>query len=139
MSIRIGASVTVQDVVKPEYLATNWKNDFPVLATPILLWLAELVCMKVVEQEMGADAHTVGTAHEMKHLAATPEGFAFTITATVVEVDRKRLVFDVEGHDGVETILQGRHERFLIDGEKFRERVQAKATAQQSQATELSK
>ncbi|MBL0389289.1 hypothetical protein JJB07_22110 [Tumebacillus sp. ITR2] len=126
MQFRIGATVTVTDVVKDEYLATNWKNNFPVLSTPILLWLAELVCMQVVEQEVGADCATVGTAHQMKHLAATPCGERFTITATLREVDRKKLVFDVTAEDEHEQILSGVHERFVIDETKFLARVSDK-------------
>jgi fluoroacetyl-CoA thioesterase len=36
-----------------------------------------------------------------------------------VEVDRRRLVFEIEAHDGVDTIARGRHERFVIDKSKF--------------------
>jgi fluoroacetyl-CoA thioesterase len=35
--------------------------------------------------------------------------------------------FDVEAHDGVDTISQGTHERYIIDRTRFNERVRQKA------------
>ena len=39
----------------------------------------------------------------------------------------ERLIFSVEAHDSVDLISKGRHERFVIDKEKFDARVGAKA------------
>ena len=52
-----------------------------------------------------------------------------TVTATVIlaEVDRRRLVFDVSVTDGVETICEGTHERFVIDVERFNASVARKS------------
>jgi fluoroacetyl-CoA thioesterase len=43
----------------------------------------------------------------------TVEGFGFEVTAkvTLLEVDKRRLVFEVQAHDGVELISKGLHER----------------------------
>jgi predicted thioesterase len=37
----------------------------------------------------------------------------------LVEVDRKRLVFEVQCFDGDTLIGEGTHERFVVDSEKF--------------------
>jgi fluoroacetyl-CoA thioesterase len=42
-----------------------------------------------------------------------------TATAELIVVDGRRLVFVVEAHDGVDLISRGRHERFVINKEKF--------------------
>jgi fluoroacetyl-CoA thioesterase len=34
-------------------------------------------------------------------------------------VDGKRLVFQVEAHDGVDVISKGRHERYIVNKERF--------------------
>jgi fluoroacetyl-CoA thioesterase len=34
-------------------------------------------------------------------------------------MEGKKLVFEVEAHDGVDRIAKGRHERFVIEREKF--------------------
>ena len=49
-----------------------------------------------------------------------------TIRATLREVDGRRLVFDIEGHDEVERIVEGTHERFQIDQARFLARIAAK-------------
>ena len=126
INLRVGLSSTRTHVVGGPDLATNWQNEVEVLSTPILLWLAEITCMSAIAEAMTPPWMTVGAAHTVQHMAPTPEGFVVSITATLVEIDRRRLVFEVSAHDGVETILTGRHERFLVDGDKFRARVTAK-------------
>lgn len=126
MTLEPGASATLEHVVRREDLATSWKNDVEVLSTPILLWLAELACMAALGERVKPPWMTLGTAHQVKHLAPTPEGFRLSITARLAEVENRKLVFDVEASDGAEPILSGRHERFLVDGGRFRARVAEK-------------
>ena len=42
------------------------------------------------------------------------------------EVEGRKLVFKVEAHDGVDLISKGRHERFVINKEKFDAKVSEK-------------
>jgi predicted thioesterase len=52
------------------------------------------------------------------------------ITATVTLVDRRRVVFEIEGRDDADdTIVTGTHERFVVDLDKFGARLDAKAAA----------
>ena len=44
-----------------------------------------------------------------------------------MEVDRRRLVFDVKAYDECGLIGEGRHERFIIDSAKFQAKIDAKA------------
>jgi len=45
----------------------------------------------------------------------------------LVEVDGRRLVFEVEASDGVDVISRGTHERFIIDAGRFIQKVRQKA------------
>ena len=45
----------------------------------------------------------------------------------LVEIDRRRCVFEIEGKDAFDHIAAGRHERFVVDRAKFLARVDAKA------------
>ena len=65
----------------------------------------------------------------MSHEAATPVGFTVTARIELVAVEGKKLVFEVEAHDGKERIARGRHERFVIDRERFDARLAAKRAA----------
>ena len=71
----------------------------------------------------------MGTRIDVRHLAATPVGMRATIRATLREVDGRRLVFDIEGHDEVERIVEGTHERFQIDPARFLARIAAEEAA----------
>jgi fluoroacetyl-CoA thioesterase len=42
-------------------------------------------------------------------------------------VDKRRVVFDVKAHDGVDLIGKGRHERMIVPWDKFKAAVNAKA------------
>jgi fluoroacetyl-CoA thioesterase len=70
---------------------------------------------------------TVGMLVNIKHLAATPLDMKVTATARLKEVDGRRLVFDVEAYDEREKIGEGRHERFIVDLQRFLERTRAKS------------
>ena len=66
---------------------------------------------------------------DIRHLGATPLGFEVNAQCEVIEVDRRRVVFRVEAHDGVEKIGEGTHERFIMDNldlflQKTREKFQ---------------
>ena len=99
-----------------------------VFATGFMVGLLEWACIRAVNPHLDWPAEqTVGTHVNVSHAAATPAGFEVTAKVRLVEVDGRRLVFEVEAHDGVELITKGTHERFVIDGRRFGERLARKA------------
>ena len=62
---------------------------------------------------------SVGIAINATHEAATPSGMRVWATATIVEVDRKRVVFHIEARDEKERISTAAHERFIVNKDKF--------------------
>jgi fluoroacetyl-CoA thioesterase len=42
-------------------------------------------------------------------------------------VDGRRLLFEVEAHDGIDQIARGRHERFVINKRKFDVKIMEKS------------
>jgi predicted thioesterase len=88
--------------------------------------LLELAAIRAVEAHLPPGAGTVGTRIDVRHLAATPVGMRVTIRATLREVAGRRFVFDIEGRDEAERIVEGTHERFQIDQARFLARVAAK-------------
>lgn len=111
-------------VVEDEHLATAWANDLPVLATPVLLWWAELAAMAALEPDVGPEVApgwmSVGAAHDVRHLAPTRRGATVRVSATLVEVERAVLTFEVSAHDGERQVLSGTHVRGIVDRERFR-------------------
>jgi fluoroacetyl-CoA thioesterase len=47
----------------------------------------------------------------------------------LTEVDGRRLLFEVEAHDGVDAIATGEHERFVVDRDRFTEKTTRKSRA----------
>ncbi len=116
-TFRITASKTVP-ALYPE--ANEFQAMPEVFATGFMVGFFEWACIQAVNPHLNwPDEQTVGTHIDVSHTAATPPGFEVTATVKLVEVDRRRLVFEIEAHDGVDTIARGRHERFVIDKSKF--------------------
>ena len=91
-----------------------------VFATGYMVGLIELTCIKAINPYLDwPREQTVGIHIDVSHLAATPPGLEVTTEVKLIEVDGRKLVFEVEAHDGVDLITRGKHVRFVIDKEKF--------------------
>ena len=90
-----------------------------VFATPAMIALMEKTCLESVADKVGDGNTTVGIAVNIKHLKASPVGALIRCDATLIEVDRKRLVFEVQCFENDVLIGEGFHERFVVDSEKF--------------------
>ncbi|MCQ2302456.1 MAG: thioesterase family protein [Bacteroidales bacterium] len=90
-----------------------------VFATPAMIAMMEMTSLKCVADKIGEENTTVGIAVNIKHLKASPVGHTIRCDARVVEVDRKRLVFEVKCFDGGELVGEGTHERFVVNSAKF--------------------
>ncbi len=98
----------------------------PVYATPAMIALMEHTASNSVAGELEEGQGTVGTLLHVKHVSATPVGMQVTCEAKLVEIDRKRLVFEVKAFDEAGLIGEGIHERFIIEREKFMEKAESK-------------
>jgi fluoroacetyl-CoA thioesterase len=122
---RIPESKTVP-ALYPE--APQFQQMPRVLATGFMVGLLEWACIQALEAHLDWPAEqTLGTHIDVSHSAATPPGFEVTVKVRVVEVQGKRLKFEVEAHDGVDPIAKGTHERYVVDRARFEERVRQKA------------
>jgi predicted thioesterase len=97
-----------------------------VYATRAMVGHFEEVCAEMVLPYLGEGEQTVGIGMKFSHIAATPIGMKVRFAAKLVEVEGKKLTFEVEGFDEVEKIGQGTHERFIINAEKFNSKIAAK-------------
>jgi fluoroacetyl-CoA thioesterase len=98
-----------------------------VFATGFLVGFLEWACIKAINPHLDwPREQSVGTHIDVSHEAATPPGLEVTANVELIAVEGRKLVFAVEAHDGVDLISRGRHERFVIDREKFDARLGAK-------------
>ncbi|MFO7879435.1 MAG: thioesterase family protein [Bacteroidota bacterium] len=113
-------------VSKEETAAAYGSGLVEVFATPAMVALMENTCLESVEAKLPDTHSTVGMKISVSHEKATPVGMQVTCESVLVEVDRKRLVFKVEARDEEGIIGRGTHERFVIDKEKFMNKLTGK-------------
>jgi fluoroacetyl-CoA thioesterase len=117
------ASITVTEDLTAAALGSGSVDAF---STPAMIALLEAAATDALKGRLPEGQTTVGTSLNVRHLAATPVGMTVNATATLKEIDGRRLVFDVEARDAVERIGAGTHERFIVDRARFEERVRGK-------------
>lgn len=122
-----GATATIERVVDASQCTR--RGEFEIFSTPNLVLLLEETAIEAIAESLDDDQACVGSRVDVAHLAATPRGGTVRATATVTEVDRRRVVFDIVVEDDVEQIGRGMHERFVIDVPKFERRLAEKASA----------
>ncbi|MBR2968195.1 MAG: thioesterase family protein [Clostridia bacterium] len=106
-----------------EYLSSGL---LPVFATPCMIQFMEETARLSVEPYLSEGQSTVGTSVNIKHLASTFVGCKVVCESELIEIDRRRLVFNVKVYDEKELLGEGLHERFIIDNAKFIARLDEK-------------
>ena len=97
-----------------------------VFSTPEMVRLMEECALEAVLPHLQPNQDTVGIRVEMRHLAATPMGMKVTARCTLVEIDRRRLIFKAEMHDELEKVGEGMNERFIVDKGKHEHHIAEK-------------
>lgn len=98
-----------------------------VFATGFLVGLLEWACILAIKPYLDwPNEQTVGTHINVSHEAATPAGLEVTVKVELIAIEGRKLTFNVEAHDGIDLISKGRHERHVINKQKFEERVKTK-------------
>jgi len=116
--------------ITEDHLASRYGSGLvDVLATPVLVAFCEETARGAVDPLLPEGETSVGTAIDLTHTAPTPPGLLVTVTARLTAVDGRRLTFEVEARDGVEPIGRARHERAIVERERFERRVAEKADA----------
>src|ERR1700693_3185325 len=127
--IPLGTKVTFTLRVLPEHLANRFKDAMlpQVLATPVMVLIMENAALAAIRPYLDNGESAVGTAIDIRHLAATPLGHEVRAEAEVVKVEGKRIEFKVSAHDETEAIGSGTHQRMVIDLASFNERLAKKS------------
>jgi fluoroacetyl-CoA thioesterase len=123
--IEVGAKGTFTLLVQPEHLANRFKDATlpPVLATPVMIMVMENAALNAIRRYLDPGESAVGTAVDIRHLAATPAGRLVTGEAVVAKVDGRKIAFKVRATEGLKEIGVGSHSRAVIDAAKFAERL----------------
>lgn len=123
MDYRVPADRTVPHLL-PE--APEFTTMPDVLATGYLVGLVEWTCMQALTPHLQSDQRTLGVHVDLSHEAPTPPGAIITVDATLITVDGRRLTFEITARDDAAVICRGRHQRAIIDLNRFQRSVAAR-------------
>jgi fluoroacetyl-CoA thioesterase len=119
--------------VRPEHTVPALPVDSPtiaampaVLATPMLIAMAECACTAHLGQVAPEAGLSLGAEVEIAHTAPTPVGMTVTVTTELLAVEGRLVRFSFTAHDGLEAIGHGRHTRAIVPRERFAARLAEK-------------
>ncbi len=95
--------------------------------TPSLLYDFEVACRELLLEHLDAGEDSVGVTVTMNHAGATLRGMNVDMTVTISKIEGRMVSFDLVAKDDVEEISRGSHSRFVVEVEKLRGKVAAKA------------
>lgn len=100
-------------------------GDLPVLGTPAMIALMEQAAMRAIAPFLDSTESSVGVLLNISHNRATAVGDTVIATATVIDVDGRRIDFEVNATDSSKTVIgTGTHTRFVVDKEKFMTKIE---------------
>jgi len=108
-----------------ERLATS-RGEFKVFSTPSMCLLAEMASHKLAAPYLEPGQGQVGLTVNIRHMAPTPIGKMVRAEVELTGIDRRKLTFQVKIFDDVEQVGEVTHERFVIDVDKYTERLRKK-------------
>lgn len=127
MSLEPGLKGSAETVVVHENTAAAvGSGALEVFATPSMIALMEKAALETVLPFLEEGESTVGTEINVTHDAAIPLGFKVIAEAELVAVDRRKLSFNVLARSGDEVIGKGTHTRFIVNMDRFMQKVNAK-------------
>jgi predicted thioesterase len=102
-------------------------EEFRVYATPAMILDIEDTCKDFLQRRLDDGESSVGARVEIDHLGPTLIGMWVDISATITNVEGRRVTFDVDVHDEAgDHVGHCRHVRFVVDLVRQRERLAAK-------------
>lgn len=124
MEIKTGHTFEQAFTVRPDDTAVALgSGHLEVFATPALVALMENTAIRCIDDLIDPGSDTVGIEIHIKHVKATPVGKTVSCKAILVEIDGRRLRFNIEARDGEDIIGTAVHDRFIINPEKFMNKI----------------
>lgn len=98
----------------------------PVFATGFMVGLMEWACTEHLRDHLEAGEGSLGVAIDVDHSAPTLPGQVVSVIVTCDKAEGRRLGWSVVARDEVEVIGQGRHERMVVEWERFQQKLDEK-------------
>jgi len=126
-SLRPGVSQVKRILIDRDRTISFMGEEARVYATPRLVSGIEYTCRDLIKEHADPGEDSVGMEIALKHLAPSLPGMTVEITVKVIEVDRRKVTFEVSAKDELDAISAGTHTRFVVEVAKTVERLKTKA------------
>jgi len=83
----------------------------------------EITARTLLDEYLPEGYSTVGTHVDIHHLAPTALGKTVRTKVVIKEIEDKKVLLDVTAWEGTRKIGEGIHERYVIEIERFLERI----------------
>ena len=124
--LTIGMSKTRRYEVDRERTIGFMGEDMRTYATPFMTRDVEVTCRDWLAEFLDAGDYSVGARVEIDHLGPTLLGMHVDVTATVLAIEGRRVDFGVEVRDALDLVGRGKNIRYVVNGDKQKERLEAK-------------
>jgi len=94
-------------------------GSLDVFATPAMVALMENTSVKCIATNMEKGSDTVGISISTSHIKATGIGSKVWCKSTVINVQGKKISFEIEAWDEKGKIGVATHDRYIINPERF--------------------
>ena len=118
--LKIGLMQTSRTTVSDGNTAFSMgSGDMNVFATPAMIALMENAAMLCVAPYLVEGNTTVGSQISTTHVKPSSIGSIIEAIAELIEIDGRKLTFQVTAKDNGQIIGEGKHIRYIVDRERF--------------------
>jgi len=118
----VGDTASAKTIVTEDNTAKAVKSgDLPVFSTPMMIALMEEAACNCLKLKQGESS--VGTNISVEHKAASKIGAEITATATIIEIDGRKVTFNISAKDENNIIGEGSHVRYIVDVDRFMSKI----------------
>ncbi len=122
--IEVGVIGSMEIVVSKELTAAKYGSGLiEVFATPAMISIMESTAHTSVQKYLPDGFITLGIEVNIKHLKATPVGMKVNCESKLINVDGRKLTFEVNAYDEKGLIGTGLHVRFIVETKKFMDKL----------------
>jgi fluoroacetyl-CoA thioesterase len=123
-TLKVGMTHMQEWVVEEKH--TTQRGDYRVFSTPSMTQLVESTANQLAAPHLKPGQGQVGIVVTVRHMGPTPIGKKVRAEAELTGIDRRRLSFKVKIYDDVEQVGEAEHDRFVIDLDKYFEKLRNK-------------
>lgn len=127
MELKLGLKFSCEQIVTSDMTAAKYGSGLvEVFATPAMIAFIENTALKSVLPHLPEGENTVGIHVNISHSKATPVGMKVFCETEITEIDGKKITFKVTVRDEIGEIGSGTHTRFIINTQKFMQKLAGK-------------